>query len=203
MTSKELVVKSCHMRSGLDGGANPFAGVGLPRPRGGADRPGFAAIDDLTIAVDPSATAADIGRLSRSPTPEEIDLAPWIAAEAIEGLKFAECLPVALAQEVGARRLADAESVREAFAEPVVGFELQSTTPSAALPIEPVSATEGCLQDRRSLEASSTAPRAGLRWLRPGRFRTPLQLASYCPETPAPSRLRAGGEVLSGNSSVR
>ena len=62
---------------------------------------------------------------------------------------------------------------------------------------------KGCLEDRCSLEASSTAPRAGLAWLRPERFRTPLQLASYCPETPAPSRLRAGGEVLSGNSSVR
>ena len=49
-----------------------------------------------------------------------------------------------------------------------------------------------CLQDRRSLEASSMAPRAGLRWRRPERFRTPLQLSSCCPENPCPQQAPGG-----------
>ncbi len=100
-----------------------------------------AAIDDLTIAVDPSATAADIGRLIRTAFPAQIDLAPWIAAEAIEGLKFAECLPVALAREV----LPDASPMRSRWGRRSrsrwSGFEVQSTTPSTALPIEPTTET--------------------------------------------------------------
>ncbi len=102
-----------------------------------------AAIDDLAVAVDPSATAADIGRLVRTASPAQIDLAPWIAAEAIEGLKFAQCLPVALAREVVARRLADAESVGEALAEPVVGFRGAEHDPARRLVHRGDEQTEG------------------------------------------------------------
>ena len=102
-----------------------------------------AAIDDLAVAVDPSATAADIGGLVRTASPAQIDLAPWIAAEAIEGLKFAQCLPVALAREVVARRLADAESVGEALAEPVVGFRGAEHDPAGRLVHRGDEQTEG------------------------------------------------------------
>lgn len=78
-----------------------------------------AAVDDLTIAVDPSSTVEDLTRFTREAVPQAMDLAPWITAEAIEGLKFSECLPPNLATEVVARRLTDAASVDQALSEKV------------------------------------------------------------------------------------
>jgi ATP-dependent Lhr-like helicase len=81
-----------------------------------------ATIDDLSIAVDPNATIEVLGTLVQMAEPGSIDLAPWITAEAVEGLKFAECLPKAMAREVIARRLADPLSVTEALSEKVRGW---------------------------------------------------------------------------------
>jgi len=53
---------------------------------------------------------------------ERFDIAPWVVADAIEGLKFAECLPDELARRVITRRLADPVSVRAAFAEVLTGW---------------------------------------------------------------------------------
>lgn len=80
-----------------------------------------AALDDLTIVLDGSATSADVAALVRTGTPVP-DLAPWITAEAVDGLKFSDCLPPALAVEVVARRLIDPPSVEEARQEQVTGW---------------------------------------------------------------------------------
>jgi ATP-dependent Lhr-like helicase len=80
-----------------------------------------AAIDDLGVALDPAADAPQVADfLRRSSTPP--DLAQWIASDAIEGLKFSECLPAELAREVVARRLADSASVAQAATELVAGW---------------------------------------------------------------------------------
>lgn len=81
-----------------------------------------AAIDDLTVALDPSVTAPDVARRLDAAAPDPIDLTPWVTTEALEGLKFAECLPVELARAVVAGRLADPASVAVALAERVAGF---------------------------------------------------------------------------------
>jgi ATP-dependent Lhr-like helicase len=80
------------------------------------------AIDDLTVALDASATAPDVARRLDAAVPDPVDLTPWVTTEALEGLKFAECLPVELARAVVARRLADPASVAVALAERVAGF---------------------------------------------------------------------------------
>jgi ATP-dependent Lhr-like helicase len=81
-----------------------------------------AAVDDLTVAVDAGATVQDLTRLVRGTAPDSIDLAPWITAEAIEGLKFVECLPAELAGEVVTRRLEDPESAAAAMRERLTGW---------------------------------------------------------------------------------
>ena len=80
-----------------------------------------AALDDLAIALDGSATSTDVATLVRTGSPVP-DLAPWITAEAVDGLKFSDCLPPALATEVVARRLTDPASVAEARQERVTGW---------------------------------------------------------------------------------
>lgn len=80
-----------------------------------------AALDDLTIVLDGSATSADVAALVGTGAPVP-DLAPWITAEAVDGLKFSDCLPPALAGEVVARRLIDPPSVEEARQEQVTGW---------------------------------------------------------------------------------
>lgn len=79
-----------------------------------------AAIDDLTIALDPGTTAeavtAELARLS----PADTDIAPWVTDEAIDGLKFSQCLPRTLATEVIARRLDDPQSVATTLEERMI-----------------------------------------------------------------------------------
>lgn len=52
-----------------------------------------------------------------------IDLAPWIVAETVDGLKVAECLPRDLAREVVTHRLADPASTEQAISERPVGWQ--------------------------------------------------------------------------------
>ncbi len=73
-----------------------------------------AGVDDLTVALDPSATVAQLGAVLHSVPPDRVTLAPWVLEEAIDGLKFADCLPHDLAIEVVARRLADRTSTERA-----------------------------------------------------------------------------------------
>lgn len=80
-----------------------------------------AALDDLTIALDPSATSAAVGRILQEGSADR-GLVPWVAADAVDGLKFSDCLPPALAKEVIARRLIDPESVAQACSERVDGW---------------------------------------------------------------------------------
>ena len=54
--------------------------------------------------------------LHRSGTDPQ-DISPWVVQEAVEGLKFSECLPSELALEVVTHRLTDPESVSQAVAE--------------------------------------------------------------------------------------
>jgi ATP-dependent Lhr-like helicase len=73
--------------------------------------------DNLAIALRPTTTLDELKQLISTfgsrPTPVEI------AADALDGLKFSACLPVALAKQVLARRLTDADAVRSTSTEPV------------------------------------------------------------------------------------
>jgi ATP-dependent Lhr-like helicase len=102
-----------------------FAGwkANLGLARAVADlRRDVAAVNDLTIALAPRTTPADLSEVLRSLGPDEIDLAPWITREAVEGLKFSECLPPDMAVDVIRRRLQDPESVARALCERVIGW---------------------------------------------------------------------------------
>jgi len=81
-----------------------------------------AALDDLTVALDSGSTVVEVSGLIRASPADDIDLTPWIADDAVEGLKFAECLPRALALEVVARRLADPASLDTAVTERLTGY---------------------------------------------------------------------------------
>jgi len=75
--------------------------------------------------VDPDVALASLDALRAvmaRASEERFDIAPWVVADAIEGLKFAECLPDELARRVITRRLADPVSVRAAFAEVLTGW---------------------------------------------------------------------------------
>jgi len=102
-----------------------FAGwrANLWLARAGADlRRDVAAIDDLTVALDPGATLEQLHQVISEATEASIELTPWVTAEAVDGLKFAECLPRSLATEVIARRLADPESTTRVLGERLVGW---------------------------------------------------------------------------------
>lgn len=68
-------------------------------------------IDDLTISLDPDADVAELRTALAEADLEQLVLAPWITSEAIDGLKFSECLPRHRAVELVARRLADPAAV--------------------------------------------------------------------------------------------
>ena len=77
------------------------------------------AVDDLTISLDPDADTTALRTALTQADISDLVLAPWIAAEAIDGLKFSECLPPSRALEVVARRLQDAPSVDTTRREPL------------------------------------------------------------------------------------
>jgi ATP-dependent helicase Lhr and Lhr-like helicase len=102
-----------------------FAGwrANLWLARAAADlRRDVAAIDDLTVALDPGATLEQLRQVISDATEKSIDLTPWVTAEAVDGLKFSECLPRSLATKVVTRRLADPESTARALGERLVGW---------------------------------------------------------------------------------
>jgi ATP-dependent Lhr-like helicase len=68
-------------------------------------------VDDLAISLEPGAEPDDLRAALVETDPAELVLAPWITAEAVDGLKFSECLPRQRAIELVARRLADPASV--------------------------------------------------------------------------------------------
>jgi ATP-dependent Lhr-like helicase len=81
-----------------------------------------ATIDDLTVVLDPGATPQQLRRALSNAAEAPIDLIPWVTTEAVDGLKFSECLPPSLATEVVAHRLTDPESTTRALGERVVGW---------------------------------------------------------------------------------
>jgi ATP-dependent Lhr-like helicase len=81
-----------------------------------------AAIDNLTIALDPATTVEQLGQAISAATLEPADLAPWVTDEAVDGLKFSDCLPRSLATTVLARRLADPASTARALGERIAGW---------------------------------------------------------------------------------
>ena len=81
-----------------------------------------AAIDDLTIALDPGTTLEQLRQAISEATKKPIDLTPWLTTEAIDGLKFSDCLPTGLATEVITRRLADPQSTARTLGERLVGW---------------------------------------------------------------------------------
>jgi ATP-dependent helicase Lhr and Lhr-like helicase len=100
-----------------------FAGwrANLCLARAAADlRREVATIDDLTVALDPGTTLEQLRQANSDATPESVNLSPWVSAEAIDGLKFSDCLPRSLAVEVVTRRLGDPESTARALGEHTV-----------------------------------------------------------------------------------
>jgi ATP-dependent Lhr-like helicase len=81
-----------------------------------------ATIDDLTVVLDPGATPQQLRRALSNAAEAPIDLIPWVTTEAVDGLKFSDCLPPSLATEVVAHRLTDPESTTRALGERVVGW---------------------------------------------------------------------------------
>lgn len=81
-------------------------------------------VDDLAVGLDAGADPASLRGALNEADPTELVLAPWITAEAIEGLKFAECLPPDRASDLVAARLADPASVELARTERVTSAEL-------------------------------------------------------------------------------
>lgn len=81
-------------------------------------------VDDLAVAVDNGTDPVCLQAALQEADPAALVLAPWIAAEAIEGLKFAECLPPARASELVAARLVDPASVELARNERVTSAQL-------------------------------------------------------------------------------
>jgi hypothetical protein len=81
-----------------------------------------AAVDDLVVAVDPSTSVEDLRLVLAGATGRPLDLAPWIVTEAVEGLKFADCLSEDLAVRVVTRRLEDVDSSEQALRERVAGW---------------------------------------------------------------------------------
>lgn len=85
-------------------------------------RQDVAAIDDLSIALDPGTVLHDLSALIAGedtpfPSPSAI-----VTPDAVKGLKFSECLPETLAERVVAQRIADDVSVALARREPVAAW---------------------------------------------------------------------------------
>jgi ATP-dependent Lhr-like helicase len=102
-----------------------FAGwrANLWLARAAADlRREVAAVDDLTVALDPGATLEQLRQAISAATEASINLTPWVTTEAVDGLKYSECLPRSLATQVITRRLADPESTALALEERLVGL---------------------------------------------------------------------------------
>jgi hypothetical protein len=81
-----------------------------------------AAVDDLNVALDSGTTVEQLGEAISAATLEPADLASWVTDEAIDGLKFSDCLPRSLATTVLARRLADPASTARALGERIAGW---------------------------------------------------------------------------------
>jgi ATP-dependent Lhr-like helicase len=69
-------------------------------------------LDDLAISLDAEAEIEALRSALQGYDPTELALAPWITDDAIDGLKFAECLPHERATALVASRLADPDSVK-------------------------------------------------------------------------------------------
>jgi ATP-dependent Lhr-like helicase len=80
------------------------------------------AIDALTIALDSGTTLEQLHQAVLDATEKPIDLTSWVTDEAIDGLKFSECLPRNLATEVITRRLADPDSTARVLREHLSGW---------------------------------------------------------------------------------
>lgn len=74
-------------------------------------RSGVTYLDDLAIALDSDADVAALRAALDEPSIEDLELAPWITAEAVDGLKFSEALPPSRAIDVVEGRLVDTASV--------------------------------------------------------------------------------------------
>ncbi len=85
-------------------------------------RTGAVAVDDLWIALDEGATVDRLRDAIEGASALNPGVAPWIAAEALEGLKFSDCLPNALAIQMITQRLVDPDSTSAALNERVTAW---------------------------------------------------------------------------------
>ncbi len=79
-----------------------------------------SAIDDLWIALDPGTDGPVVRQLLERNELTGVTLRPWVSDEAVKNLKFADCLPEALALRVVEARMRDDESVRTATQERLI-----------------------------------------------------------------------------------
>ena len=83
-------------RGASAGGRSPGWRANLWLARAAADlRREVAAIDDLTVALDPGATPQQLRRALSNAAEAPIDLIPWVTTEAVDGLKFSDASPPA------------------------------------------------------------------------------------------------------------
>jgi ATP-dependent Lhr-like helicase len=81
-----------------------------------------AAVDDVSLAVDPTTSVEKLRQVLARVSGHALEVAPGILSDAVEGLRFADCLPEELAVEVVARRLEDITSTDQALRERIAGW---------------------------------------------------------------------------------
>ncbi|HUP68598.1 MAG TPA: DEAD/DEAH box helicase [Acidimicrobiales bacterium] len=84
---------------------------------------GGSKVDNLAIKLDADVATADKVRDFVSSTEADTLPAPWIAEELSKKLKFADCLPPAIALNIAAARVSDPSGIQRVLAEQVGRFE--------------------------------------------------------------------------------
>lgn len=84
-------------------------------------------LDDVSIALDERVTGTMVSEaLEGADWPGDVTVADWVSDDAIENLKFADCLPRPLAVAEVEARLRDDRTVAMVLAEPVLTFHRDS-----------------------------------------------------------------------------
>lgn len=94
--------------------ANAWLGTALP-----SLRTEVSARDNLTITLDPSVTLDALREAASAADLDEVSLSDAVVPEAIDGLKFSECLPREMAIRVVSARLDDRRNARAALQETI------------------------------------------------------------------------------------
>jgi ATP-dependent Lhr-like helicase len=89
-------------------------------------------IDDLAVAIDPAVDVERLRQAVREARSSATELAPWVVSEAVDGLKFSECLPRHRAEQLVSGRLTDAAGASAVCSEPIDVAHVTSGSPSSS-----------------------------------------------------------------------